>query len=535
MGIKGFASWLRATFPHAMQAVHRPKFTHVYFDLNPLIHRTSRAVIYKQKHQQHKHSLSLVTSTYYQEQLELGPLISKTLFQKLSMIIGCKAIPSEQLILAIDGLAGHAKLGLQLERRVTGDNAIKAKSFDGRLIGPGTLFMAELERQLQNWLEIQAEHRLSSCTRSLLDGPTRPGEGEQKIGHYLRMNLLQRSQSSSHCIVASDADTFLYALAALNETKSNTATSSSVFILDLDYSTLQHQQQRAIYYSSISRLAMNLSKSLAIEPIEFVLLCILGGSDYRPGCRLSNYRYLVPSLCQLRRSSKSMPQLIIKEASSERSHYRINLRSLVRFARFYSQGMLRDNNIDNDYSLLISTLNCYAREGHKQINKDPFRVKQRIIETLVQLQEHLDLITSSMCQMGTFISTHHEQRSYSISILDLAQIEDADIASLQSEIDNQFEKDCKSDKSKETWFRWSAALAGVSMITDRQAAANYLPKALHSIHNEFSDEALSIDIEKYTQLKDCLAKTLDMLYEEGRLDSNTIYALAERPATIINK
>ena len=139
------------------------------------------------------------------------------------------ARPQRVLYIAIDGVAPRAKMNNQRERRYkfvdevrlfkekashTGQ-AIPESFFDPNSISPGTLFMLELNTQLEafivgkmetdpNWRQLEV----------VLSGVDVPGEGEHKMMQYMRE---RQGENTRHCLYGLDADLIVLGLATHQE------------------------------------------------------------------------------------------------------------------------------------------------------------------------------------------------------------------------------------------------------------------------------------------------------------------------------
>lgn len=139
------------------------------------------------------------------------------------------ARPQRVLYIAIDGVAPRAKMNNQRERRYkfvdevrlfkekashTGQE-IPESFFDPNSISPGTLFMLELNTQLEafivgkmetdpNWRQLEV----------VLSGVDVPGEGEHKMMQYMRE---RQGENTRHCLYGLDADLIVLGLVTHQE------------------------------------------------------------------------------------------------------------------------------------------------------------------------------------------------------------------------------------------------------------------------------------------------------------------------------
>ena len=202
--------------------------------------------------------------------------------------------PTDTVYIAIDGVAPVAKMVQQRMRRF---KAIKEKqmknkllednnhptlpdSWDHNAITPGTTFMYELNKRINNFFKSHSEK--ISTKKIIISDSSVPGEGEHKVMNYIRENNLQ---NEINCIYGLDADLIMLAL---------TLNSSNVYLLretQQFYKTPNSNDPFQYLNIGILRDAFNEEfKRLIGDNVfnlencinDFVMMCFLLGNDFLP-------------------------------------------------------------------------------------------------------------------------------------------------------------------------------------------------------------------------------------------------------------
>ena len=210
MGIPKFFSWFSRNDPFSTTvSTDRPE--DVYFfgiDLNAVIHpaaaeETDVAAINMGG------SYVMSEELFYQRRANIFPRV----WQKIVGLTNTIR-PRKILMIAVDGVAPQAKMNQQRNRRFKSAAARKPEAiFDSNAITPGTPFMIELDKYLQEQFRKVKEQGLLSNVfppTVLYSSHLVPGEGEHKIADYLR-SLNANNQKA--VIYGADADlTMIYSM-----------------------------------------------------------------------------------------------------------------------------------------------------------------------------------------------------------------------------------------------------------------------------------------------------------------------------------
>jgi 5'-3' exonuclease len=126
MGIKNFQAELKQQYSNAFKRIKNCNYNHILIDVNSLLHRACRTAKSQDKFPQ-------------------------SLFKLFDKILNRVAV-SDSIYFALDGSAPICKLYVQRKRREaawkkTNDN--KRIGFDPRHLTPGTIFMDQIELDIQ--------------------------------------------------------------------------------------------------------------------------------------------------------------------------------------------------------------------------------------------------------------------------------------------------------------------------------------------------------------------------------------------------
>ena len=213
MGIPGFYYALRKSRHGVAFRKEKPKKTHILaIDLNGVIHQVAQRVF------GYGTSEMDITVEKYFDQVVMSESEFNQKLQKLAQDIWSEIIqivitvgPTEQIILAVDGVAPQAKITQQRKRRYrSAADRPKDQIFDSTVITPGTTFMAGLDQFLQQ--------KLASVYKDPQVGPRFPpnivyssyqvpGEGEHKIADHVRKMI--NVEKKTMVIDGLDADLFM--------------------------------------------------------------------------------------------------------------------------------------------------------------------------------------------------------------------------------------------------------------------------------------------------------------------------------------
>ena len=197
-----------------------PQIHNLYMDTNGLIYDAVR----------------IVGSSRGMSNQEYEDLIINTVCNKISEYAALFR-PSDNVLIAFDGVAPVAKLNQQRERRykswfttvveqtITQKNAlldplsvtasaattvVAHKAWNTSAITPGTLFMNKLNTRMRDYCEVKARE-IGNTVAYIYSGSDTPGEGEHKIFEYIRENAKYHRDTTT-LIYGLDADLIMLCL-----------------------------------------------------------------------------------------------------------------------------------------------------------------------------------------------------------------------------------------------------------------------------------------------------------------------------------
>lgn len=175
-----------------------------------------------------------------------------------------RRVRPKTLVLAIDGPAPLGKIKQQRMRRYLNRSTIDDSTlrFSSAAISPGTTFMIDLDKHIQQWI---SRSRRELPKNVLYSSHLVPGEGEHKIMEYMRDNdraggIYMTQQQGAHILMGDDAD--LIFLGLLSPLK-------NIWI------------SRGRDYVDIEQLKRDIvSKGISVE--DFTVIAFLLGNDFLP-------------------------------------------------------------------------------------------------------------------------------------------------------------------------------------------------------------------------------------------------------------
>lgn len=253
MGIHQFNTWLKKTYPKAMNLKGDNRYNHLYIDLNFMLHNS----IYKSNDEK-----SFLAN----------------LFKTLDDVI-TKYIILESIIIAIDGPSPYSKINLQKKRRQQmANNEIDIHHLNSLHLTPGTKFMINLSKHIDNYINTRKKWFKYRNVEFYVYPTTEPGEGEIKLLKKLIENG-NKNLSAKHLIVGNDADLVVMAmgLSIIDNIDILIKGYKSYEIIHIDKLIVEHCKKYC---------CLNFTEEYGYKILparhDFAVLSIMMGNDYLP-------------------------------------------------------------------------------------------------------------------------------------------------------------------------------------------------------------------------------------------------------------
>ena len=268
MGIAGFYAYLRSRNKYrAAFKRFKPRQCNILaFDLNGLIHKVAQQVFgYGASEDDVEIEIYDYNNTIIisEEELESRKkrLIREVWLELIALVreIG----PTDQVIVAVDGVAPQAKITQQRRRRFrSATERPREQVFDSNSITPGTVLMDEIHTFLYEKLEsVIEDEQLKSVFPPVINYSSylTDGEGEHKIADVLRQlgTSAVRTRDMTIVIDGLDADLFMIYMLQLHN------------FADVVLRRSDHE------YLSLAAIGLN-------SPNDFVIKACLVGNDFIP-------------------------------------------------------------------------------------------------------------------------------------------------------------------------------------------------------------------------------------------------------------
>lgn len=216
---------------------------------------------------QRKSALSTKTAA----ELEIEML--NEIIQKIIEII-TTINPSDNVVLAVDGVAPMAKITQQRKRRYEAARESKSGGiFDSNCISPGTEFMMKLDSVIQYWIADSVKNNRFTFKNIVYSSHMVPGEGEHKIFYMLRNNHIEINPYKTNVVYGKDAD--LVMLTLLSDV-------NYLYLCREDYKEFVNIDMLRLYL--VNNMTIKGYFDLPVEQVcrDFVLIMYLVGNDFVP-------------------------------------------------------------------------------------------------------------------------------------------------------------------------------------------------------------------------------------------------------------
>lgn len=313
MGIPKFYRWLSTRYPYIASAVTSddvPPIDNLYLDLNGLVHNVT--------HANGSDKLILTSRLINTGRIDQ---VWRSLFKAFDDIVRFVR-PRKVLFVALDSVPPVAKMVQQRSRRIKDEKSIagtsylaqrhrEAEVFDISAISPGTQFMAELNKQLDFFLQSKVNSDpLYQGLRVIFSDSNTPGEGEQKITEYIRnyRGSQEYDANTRHCIYGLDADLIMLSLIThephmvLLKDVVEQSHSSGKEVFSIPRNNPLKQQEYILVFISVLReyfevefggLKSQLQFPFDLERVidDFVFFCFFVGNDFLPTLNTIDINY----------------------------------------------------------------------------------------------------------------------------------------------------------------------------------------------------------------------------------------------------
>ena len=288
MGIKHFWGWYKKNFGKTIKNLKKDQnfksvkvdIDNLMIDLNGLFHSSTQKIYEYGSHKppirlMSKHRVTLLSKLT--QQMNVYDDICKNI-ESLFMLVD----PKKRIILCIDGPAPISKQNQQRQRRFRSaaeKDEDEFKRFDSNCLTPGTKFMDDLSKYIDNYIRSKMENNTKwSNIEVVFSNEKSPGEGEHKIINYIRN---YGDTTDSYCIHGLDADLIMLALGThlpnfwiLREDLYNKW--NEFFVLDVGSSRILLTQ--LMDWNNNETCTYNPESAVN----DFIFMCFMVGNDFLP-------------------------------------------------------------------------------------------------------------------------------------------------------------------------------------------------------------------------------------------------------------
>jgi 5'-3' exoribonuclease 1 len=283
MGIPSYFSYIVRNYPSIIKSVKTTNILVDYFYLD------SNSIIYDiVKSNEHPFKEKIIIDKVIQKICDYIKIIS----------------PKKLAYIAFDGVAPIAKLEQQRQRRykssyqcnlINNLNAKKTIEWNTCQITPGTLFMNELNRQIQSYFQNPRVLLSLEVDSIIVSTSVEEGEGEHKIYHYMRNLSTTIQKETTHVIYGLDADLIMLSINHLPMIpKIYLFRETPEFIKSVSNELEPNER----YFMDINELAdkivhLNMKKECILSSLvkyDYIFICFFLGNDFMPHFPSMNIR-----------------------------------------------------------------------------------------------------------------------------------------------------------------------------------------------------------------------------------------------------
>lgn len=217
MGIHRFFPWFKQRFSNNLKEIHNPMDVNIpidnfMIDLNGVFHTSAQRIYKYGNFKQQKRLIQSITHHVKNKDEDVFNDVCIEIERLMNFINPCK-----RLILSVDGVAPTCKQAQQRQRRFKSayeSSTGEIPDFESCKISPGTMFMDQLTRYINNFIRMKMETDARwRMIEVIFSSEKVPSEGEQKCLQFVRQNK-ERNPTENYCIHGMDADLIMLALSA---------------------------------------------------------------------------------------------------------------------------------------------------------------------------------------------------------------------------------------------------------------------------------------------------------------------------------
>ena len=217
MGIHRFFPWFKQRFSNNLKEIHNPMDVNIpidnfMIDLNGVFHTSAQRIYKYGNFKQQKRLIQSITHHVKNKDEDVFNDVCIEIERLMNFINPCK-----RLILSVDGVAPTCKQAQQRQRRFKSayeSSTGEMPYFESCKISPGTMFMDQLTRYINNFIRMKMETDARwRMIEVIFSSEKVPSEGEQKCLQFVRQNK-ERNPTENYCIHGMDADLIMLALSA---------------------------------------------------------------------------------------------------------------------------------------------------------------------------------------------------------------------------------------------------------------------------------------------------------------------------------
>jgi 5'-3' exonuclease len=256
MGIESFGGYVGRAFKPCQSEKKPDNIKSLFIDANTVFYSAARFIFPPDAEEKEKERIRKKDQGVLED--KLADKVAEIL---LSIIDKIK--PSDNLIIAVDGLVNVAKLNQQKYRRY--GKKEPGELFNTHNFTPGTKIMKKIDQTIEKMIV-----KIDNIKKVIYSSYLTPGEGEHKIFDLIRANQIIMSQGN-HILYGDDSDLFIISLLS-------SFPNIYVFRDNKDISIFHNITK----FKELVRKYMNTEAEEQIIYQDFALLTFFIGNDFLP-------------------------------------------------------------------------------------------------------------------------------------------------------------------------------------------------------------------------------------------------------------